>query len=94
MAMREQYDIVPTVEHHSCMVNLLSRAGHIDKAIRFIEDMPCHPGMVVWNTMLGACRKWGSFDTGMEIFQHVIQLDRNDDAAYFLILNIYADVRL
>ena len=91
VAMREQYDIVPTVEHHSCMVNLLSRAGHIDKAIRFIEDMPCHPGMVVWNTMLGACRKWGSFDTGMEIFQHVIQLDRNDDAAYFLILNIYAD---
>jgi pentatricopeptide repeat protein len=81
--MRERCGIVPTLEHNSCMVNLLSRAGHIEEAVKFIEVMPCHPGAVVWNTMIGACRKWGSYETGLEILQHTIQLNANEDAAYF-----------
>ena len=87
--MRNKCGIVPTLEHYTCMVDLLGRAGQLEEAKLLLEEMPFHPDTVIFHTLLGACRKWGNVKVGRLAFDHVIQLDRSCAAAYTLITNIY-----
>lgn len=81
--------IIPGLEHYTCIVDLLGRAGHIEMAIGVIRRMPLHPSTVVWHTVLGACRKWGNPKLGRHAFERAIQLDEQDAAAYICMFNMY-----
>jgi pentatricopeptide repeat protein len=54
-SMTEVYGLVPRVEHYSCMVDLLGRAGELDKIENFINKMPIKPNILIWRIVLGAC---------------------------------------
>ena len=54
-SMTEVYGLVPRVEHYSCMVDLLGRAGELDKIENFINKMPIKLNILIWRTILGAC---------------------------------------
>ena len=88
------YGISPTIEHYNCIIDLLCRAGHIDKAIGMTKKMPFHPGIVVWHTILGACRKWGNIELGRYAFERAIQLDEKDVSVYICMCNIYVDASM
>ena len=87
--MIKYFECIPALEHYSCIVDILGRAGHLEKAVAVIEWMPFHPIDVVWLTLLGACRRWGNVELGQEAFSHTQQLDENDVAAHICMLNIY-----
>lgn len=93
-AINSRYDFVPTLEHYNCLVDLLGRASHIDKAMRVIEMMPLHPGIVMWHSVLGACRKWGDLETAIHVFEHAVHLDDADAGAYVSLSNILEDAAL
>ncbi|MQM09613.1 hypothetical protein Taro_042481 [Colocasia esculenta] len=40
----------------NCVVDILGRAGQLDRARRFIEEMPIDPDAMLWRTLLSACR--------------------------------------
>lgn len=40
--MKYGYHIDPEIEHYSCMIDLLARAGCLQEAINFIKEMPFH----------------------------------------------------
>lgn len=88
--MSKDYGVVPILEHHSCMVDLLGRAGWVDKAVALIEEMPISPNVVVWHTVMGACRTWGNVELGRRAFEEAVCLDDRDGAAYALMSDIYA----
>lgn len=46
----------PGLEHYSCIVDLLGRAGRLDEAMKFIDSMPVEPDGAVWGALLGACK--------------------------------------
>ena len=54
--------IMPTIEHHNCMVDLLGRAGQLDKAVAMIKRALPHLDIAMWSTFLSACRKCGDVD--------------------------------
>ena len=87
--MRIDYHLTPTLEHYSCMIDMLGRAGQLDKMVAIVEHMPLHPNRVVWSTILGACRKWGDTEVGGEAFLHALGLDDEDAASYVSMSNIY-----
>ena len=60
-AMTKDYGIIPIIDHHACMIDLLSRAGQLDKAYGMIEKLPICPNVVVWHTILGACKSFYIF---------------------------------
>ncbi|KAH7276503.1 hypothetical protein KP509_39G009800 [Ceratopteris richardii] len=93
-SMLEDFKISPSVELHTCIINLLGRAGQLDKAIAFTKRMPAHPTLVVWNTVLGACRKWSSIEFGRQAFEHAIGIEERDAAAYVCMYNLYADAHM
>ncbi|MCO5583234.1 hypothetical protein L7F22_037142 [Adiantum nelumboides] len=90
-AMIEDYLVHPKLEHYNCWVDLLSRAGQLEKAIVMQENMPFEPDLVTWSTLLGASRNWGDVELGKESFEWVARLDEGNAAAYIVMSNIYAD---
>ncbi|KAI5083814.1 hypothetical protein GOP47_0003557 [Adiantum capillus-veneris] len=93
-AMLQNFGITPTVELHTCVIDLLGRAGQLERAVMMAERMPVHPTLVVWNTVLGACRKWGNIELAKPAFYHALALESRDAAAYVCMYNIYADTNM
>ena len=75
MRMKEQYDIVPRIEHYGCMVDLLGRAGMLKEAYDYIQEMPLQPNAVVWRTLLGACTIHGHLGLGAFARARLVQLE-------------------
>ena len=46
-SMSQYYRITPTMEHYSCMVDLLGRPGILDDAQDFIKKMPVEPNATI-----------------------------------------------
>jgi hypothetical protein len=72
------------------MVDLLGRAGCLDEARGFIENMPIDPGPSVWGALLGACRIHCNVELGEHAAKHLFYFVPEDAGFYVLLSNIYA----
>ena len=84
------YGVIRTLGHHTCKVDLLGRAGEVEKAMMLIEEMPYCGSLTIWHIILGACQKGLNLKIGRLAFENAIQLDEKDAAAYVCMSNIYA----
>ncbi|XP_076896444.1 pentatricopeptide repeat-containing protein At2g27610-like [Bidens hawaiensis] len=82
--------IDPTPEHYSCMVDMYSRAGLLEKALAFINDMPLPAGAMIWRSLLAACRVHKNLEIGRLAGEKLMSLKPEDSAAYVLLSNLYA----
>ncbi|KAF3791907.1 Pentatricopeptide repeat-containing protein [Nymphaea thermarum] len=57
-SMTSIYHVQPTMEHYACMVDLYSRAGQLESAMSFINEMPFPAGPTVWRTLLGGIQNF------------------------------------
>ncbi|KAL5210359.1 hypothetical protein ABZP36_005982 [Zizania latifolia] len=89
-SMTSGYHIPPTVEHYTCMVDLLGRAGCISEAYDFIMMMPIKPNERVWGALLGACRIHSNMDIGFLAADNLLRLAPKQTGYYVLLSNIYA----
>ena len=87
-----EYGDLLTIEHYACVVDLLGRAGLIDKAVAISKKMPLHPDAVVWYTILGASRKWGNVELGRYAFEQTIGFDEFNPSACISMYQIYASL--
>uniref|UniRef100_A0A0D9X873 DYW domain-containing protein n=1 Tax=Leersia perrieri TaxID=77586 RepID=A0A0D9X873_9ORYZ len=92
-AMRHEYQLMPNVHHYGCMVDLMGRAGLLDRAYELVvKDMRVTPDATIWRTLLGACRIHGHTDLGERVINHLIELKAQQAGDYVLLLNTYAAV--
>ncbi|KAL8534504.1 hypothetical protein ACS0TY_010500 [Phlomoides rotata] len=91
--MIEEYHIVPRLEHSTCMVDLLGRAGRIDEAYAHIKQMNVEPNERVWGALLSACHVYNDMDIGVLAADHLFQLAPQQSGYYVLLSNIYAKAR-
>ncbi|OVA13634.1 Pentatricopeptide repeat [Macleaya cordata] len=89
-SMTGDYNITPEVVHYACMVDLLGRGGHLDKAKDFIDSMPIEPDASVWRALLGACRVLSETKLAREVFIKLVELEPMNVGNYILLSNIYA----
>ncbi|KAG0552624.1 hypothetical protein BDA96_01G523300 [Sorghum bicolor] len=78
-----------TVEHYGCMVDLLSRAGHLEEAYKMIEQMSIPSNDVVWGVLLGACRMHGNIDMAEKAVQKLRILNPHEGGYYILLIDMY-----
>ncbi|KAJ8766618.1 hypothetical protein K2173_001138 [Erythroxylum novogranatense] len=90
--MQEKYGIKPNMQHYSCMVDLLGRAGHLDKAYSLIKSMPLQPDAAVWGALLAACRLHGNSQFGKYVSDHLFEVESENVGYYVLLSNIYAHI--
>ncbi|KAK1292321.1 putative pentatricopeptide repeat-containing protein [Acorus calamus] len=89
-SMRDDHGITPISEHYTCMIDLLSRAGRLEEAKDFIEQMPCHPNAIAWSTLLSSCRIHGNMELGKWAAESLLELEPQNAASYILLSGIYA----
>jgi pentatricopeptide repeat protein len=89
-SMGSVYSIAAAVEHYSCMVDLLGRAGHLQKAEDITKVMSCEQSIVVWKALVGACRIHGDVELGERISELVLKADPGNAASYVMLSNIFA----
>ncbi|CAK9184405.1 unnamed protein product [Ilex paraguariensis] len=88
--MEVEHGIVPTREHCSCVVDLFARAGCINEAEAFINQIGFDSDIVVWKTLLAACRTHSNLEVGKRAAENILKIDPFNSAAYVLLCNIYA----
>ncbi|XP_073040841.1 pentatricopeptide repeat-containing protein At2g45350, chloroplastic [Primulina eburnea] len=89
-AMRKLHNIVPNLQHYGCLVDIRSRAGHVEEAVRIVKHMPIEPNDVIWRTLLSACNNQKNFELGLPIAKHLIGIDSYNSSSYILLSNMYA----
>ncbi|KAF8395976.1 hypothetical protein HHK36_017587 [Tetracentron sinense] len=92
-SMSKEHGIAPRPEHYVCVVDIFGRAGLLDDARGFIEEMPIDPDAMVWRTLLSACTVHKNVEIGEFAARHLLQLEPEDSATYVLLSNIYAVAR-
>lgn len=89
-SMLKDYGIEPDVEHYSCLVDALGRAGLLREAEEVIEDMPFEASASTYRALLGACRNQPNMEIGQRIARKLLCLEPHDSSAYVLLSNMYA----
>ncbi|KAF9618382.1 hypothetical protein IFM89_001105 [Coptis chinensis] len=55
-SMETEYGIEARPDHYACIVDLLGRAGLLNKVVEVIKRMHFKPHCAIFGTLLGACR--------------------------------------
>lgn len=92
-SMIQDHGIEPCIEHYTCMVWLLGRGGHLDKAVKLIDEIPFQPSVMVWRALLGACVIHNDIELGRISAQHVLEMEPQDKATHVLLSNMYATAK-
>lgn len=91
--MKKNYQLEPGLEHYSCIVDLLGRAGRLNEARNLIESMPIKPDGAVWGALLGACKIHQNVELAELAFERVVELEPANIGYYVLLSNIYTDTK-
>uniref|UniRef100_A0A7N0UGY5 Chlororespiratory reduction 21 n=1 Tax=Kalanchoe fedtschenkoi TaxID=63787 RepID=A0A7N0UGY5_KALFE len=88
--MTSSFGLVPKIEHHSCIVDLLARAGRIYEAWDFVEQMPEKPDAVVLGALLGACQKMKVTEISERVTELLIGMEPSNSGNYVISSKMYA----
>ncbi|KAL0740644.1 hypothetical protein Bca4012_082157 [Brassica carinata] len=86
-----RFGISAEKEHYACMVDLLARAGQLDKAERLIKGMPFEPDFVIWGALLGACGLHSCLELGEVAAKGISRLRREHPAAYDVLCRVHGE---
>nr|AYM00583.1 pentatricopeptide repeat protein [Salvia miltiorrhiza] len=89
-SMEHEHGVIPTREHISCVVDLLARAGRIHDAEAFINKLGLEADVVIWKTLLAACKSRGNVEVGRRVAEKILRVDPSNSAAHALLCNIHA----
>ncbi|XWS14174.1 hypothetical protein CRYUN_Cryun36dG0100800 [Craigia yunnanensis] len=87
--MKSKYGVVPTIEHYTCVVDMLGRAGQLEEAYQLALTSPTEANAVIWRALLAACRLHGNSDIAEVAAKHVLQFEPEHSGSYILMSNVY-----
>ncbi|CAD5172627.1 pentatricopeptide repeat-containing protein At5g66520-like [Musa acuminata AAA Group] len=88
--MISMYGIRPKIQHYGCIVDMLSRAGHLNKAQELIKMMPVEPNSAIWGALLGGC--WIHKDDKLagQVIHRIMELEPDQVAGHLVsVSNLY-----
>ena len=92
--MELEFGVVPTIEHYTCIIDMLGRAGHLGEAYELAERIPLQDNLVLWMALLGACRLHGNADLGKVVGEKIMRLEPKHcgSGSYVLMSSMYGVV--
>ncbi|KAK7320020.1 hypothetical protein RJT34_04749 [Clitoria ternatea] len=88
--MRVAYGLEPSLEHYTCLVGAMARAGQLESAERVVLTMPFDPDAAIWRALLSACAYRGEADKAWSVARRVLELEPDDDSAYVIVANVFS----
>ncbi|XP_010528348.1 PREDICTED: pentatricopeptide repeat-containing protein At5g39680 [Tarenaya hassleriana] len=91
--LMKQFGVEPGLEHYTCIVALLSKAGMFAKAEHLLRTAPVEFDTVAWRVLLNACYVRRNYSLGKRVAEFVVEMDPKDVATYTLLSNIHAKLK-
>ncbi|MED6132204.1 hypothetical protein PIB30_017057 [Stylosanthes scabra] len=88
--MVHDYGIPARSEHYTCLVDVMSRAGQLQRAYKMIQEMPVEADSSIWGALLVACSVHSNVKLGELAASKILNLDPYNSGAYVMLSNIYA----
>jgi pentatricopeptide repeat protein len=93
-SIRHTYGLEPTIEHYTCFVDILGRAGRVRESMEVVDGVP--PEMrdeAVLRRLLGACMMHNEVDAAREVGEALAKSDENPSGSggyYTVLANVLA----
>lgn len=90
--MKSKCCLQPTIEHYTCIVDLLGRFGLIDEAMNFLDQMRADGVEVpasVWGALLGACRIYKNIEVGKIAGERVLEVEPCNSGVYLILAELF-----
>lgn len=92
--MITNYGIKPRIEHYSCLIDLLGRAGRLNEAYEILQrTSEIREDVDLLSTLFSACRLHRDLDLGVKIARLLIEKNPDDHSTYIMLSNTYASVK-
>ncbi|XP_078441272.1 pentatricopeptide repeat-containing protein OGR1, mitochondrial-like [Wolffia australiana] len=78
------------VKHYGCVVDMLGRAGRVEEAFELVAGMAGEPDVVLWQTLLGACKTHGDVARAELAAAKLEEMGSGGDGDFVLLSNVYA----
>ncbi|KAK9051215.1 hypothetical protein SSX86_027841 [Deinandra increscens subsp. villosa] len=88
--MSNEFGVKPVLEHYSCMVDMLGRAGRLKQAEELIRNMYVKPDSKIWGGLLNACKIHKNYKMAERVVPEILKLDPTNAGWHVLMSNIYA----
>ncbi|XP_021286362.1 pentatricopeptide repeat-containing protein At2g03880, mitochondrial-like [Herrania umbratica] len=93
-SMTHVYKLIPGPEHYSCVVDLLCRAGELEKAWKVVNEMlqkgHSNGSISLWGALLSACNDHENVELGKFAAKKALELDPQNVGIYVKLSNLYA----
>ncbi|KAJ9177800.1 hypothetical protein P3X46_012972 [Hevea brasiliensis] len=83
------YGFEPCVEHCACMVDLLSRCGHLEEALGLAQNMKLAATASIWGALLAGCLMHKNVKIGEIAAHHLYKLEPRNPSNYVALSCIY-----
>jgi pentatricopeptide repeat protein len=91
--MQNRFNITPTVEHYTCVVDALGRSGLLQDATHLINRIP-KPNIITWMSLLAAAVWHKDLTYGEYAAEQALLHDPFHPAVFLLKANLYAELGL
>ncbi|KAL5711519.1 hypothetical protein ACHQM5_021964 [Ranunculus cassubicifolius] len=65
--MEWRFGVKPGLEHYTCMVDMLGRAGRVEEAEALLSRIDVEPDDALWRVLLGACNLHGKMEVAERV---------------------------
>ncbi|CAO2186833.1 unnamed protein product [Urochloa humidicola] len=89
-SMRSVYGIKPNLDHYTCMVDLLGRAGFLAEALEMINSMPQKDYPDAWAALLSSSSLHSSLAFAKLAAQKLLELDPYNATAYTVLSSMFS----
>ncbi|CAN1757164.1 Pentatricopeptide repeat-containing protein At5g66500, mitochondrial [Linum perenne] len=93
--VKEKYGLDPSLEHYSCFIDVLGRAGWIEDAWSLYDDMIGHgirPTIAIWASLLNVSSLNQDASRGEFAAKNLLALEPNNPGINVLLSNFYASI--
>ncbi|CAH9101922.1 unnamed protein product [Cuscuta europaea] len=87
---QEGYYCTLRMEHFTCVIDLLTRAGRVEEAVELIVRMRVEPGKQIWGSLLSAAVAQQNFDIAVFASKKMLRLEPENAGHYVTLSNLYA----
>ncbi|KDP34848.1 hypothetical protein JCGZ_09136 [Jatropha curcas] len=91
-SMHRDHGVEPVLDHYTCIIDALARAGRLHEAEVMVDKMPYKDDPIVWEVLLSSCRLHSNVNLAKKAAVELIRLDPQKSSPYVLLANIYTSL--
>lgn len=91
-SMQSEHGVEPLLDHYTCIIDALGRAGRFHEAEVLLDKMPYKNDPIIWEVLLSSCRVHANVSLAKKAAEELFQLDPENSTPYVLLANIYSSL--